>query len=95
MEDSAAKLRLPVLKHDINQPIAEEPYTPQTSSKRKHSSDNEINTQIENVNMEDLVEGKSKQGMSKFSVTPKNNNTGERIAEESQPLTCQNTVSRK
>ena len=45
--------------------------------------------------MEDLVEGKSKQEMPRFSVTPKNTNTGEMIAVESQPQTCENTVSRK
>ena len=45
--------------------------------------------------MGDLVEGKSKQEMPKFSVTPKITNTGEMIAEESQPHTCENTVSRK
>ena len=33
LEDSAAKLRLPVLKHDINQPIMEEPSTPNSSNK--------------------------------------------------------------
>ena len=33
--------------------------------------------------------------LSKLARTPKNISTGERIAEENQPLTCQNTVARK
>ena len=33
--------------------------------------------------------------MSKLARTPKNISTGERIAEENQPLTCQNTEARK
>ena len=56
----------------------------------------EADTVSQNVEKQkNLMEESQNLDMSKLARTPKNISSGERIAEENQPLTCQNTVARK